>query len=101
MKCKYAFTFLGYERIARNHNVGLVNLSDDKSEKVEVKAGDSTFHFRVPNTIKNADVKNQHSKNQVFNSHKNLMRLEKRLWLQPPNLINSAAKIAVVNPKSI
>lgn len=57
MKCKYAFKFLGYEKMAKNHNVGLVNLSEDKGEKIEVTAGNQHFHFTIPQTIKNVDLR--------------------------------------------
>lgn len=57
MKCKYAFKFLGYEKLAQDYNVKLINLSEDRSEKVEVKVGNQHFHFMMPQTIKNADLK--------------------------------------------
>lgn len=57
MKCSYAFKILGYEKMARHHNVILVNLSEDKTEKVKVEAGGQHFHFRVPLTIKSADLR--------------------------------------------
>jgi uncharacterized protein (DUF362 family) len=57
MKCKYAFKFLDYEKMAKNHNVRLVNLSEDKSEKVEVTVGNEHFHFMIPQPIKNADLR--------------------------------------------
>ena len=57
MKCKYAFNFLGYEKMAENHDVTLVNLSEDKSERVEVSAGGQSFHFMIPKTIQNADLR--------------------------------------------
>ena len=57
MKCKHAFKILGYEKMARNHNVRLVNLSEDKSERVEVSAGGQSFRFIVPQTIQNADLR--------------------------------------------
>lgn len=57
MKCKYAFKFLGYEKMAKKHNVRLVNLSEDKSEKVEVTVGNEHFQFMTPQTIKNADLR--------------------------------------------
>ena len=56
MKCDYAFTMLGYEKIAKKNNIKLVNLSMDDSEKVNVVVGDQSLHFRVPQTIKNADL---------------------------------------------
>jgi len=57
MKCKYAFKFLGYEKLAQDYNVKLINLSEDRSEKVEVKVGNQYFNFMMPQTIKNADLK--------------------------------------------
>jgi uncharacterized protein (DUF362 family) len=57
MKCKYAFKFLNYEKMTKNHNVRLVNLSEDKNEKVEITAGNEHFHFMMPQTIKNADLR--------------------------------------------
>lgn len=57
MRCKYAFKILGYEKLAKDYNVNLVNLSEDKSEKVEVTAGGQHFEFMMPETIKNADLR--------------------------------------------
>jgi len=57
MKCKYVFKFLGYEKLAKDYNVKLVNLSEDKSEKVEVKVGNKRLNFMRPQTIKDADLK--------------------------------------------
>ncbi len=57
MKCKYAFRILGYEKMALRHDVKLVNLSEDKSKKVEVLAGGQSFHFMLPQTIQNADLR--------------------------------------------
>lgn len=57
MKCKHVFRFLGYEKMAREHNVRLVNLAEDKCEKVEVIAENQHFHFMMPQTIKEADLR--------------------------------------------
>jgi len=57
MKCKYAFKFLGYEKLSQKYNVRLVNLSEDKSDPVEVTAGGQSFSFMVPRIIQNADLK--------------------------------------------
>jgi uncharacterized protein (DUF362 family) len=57
MKCKYAFKFLGYEKMAKNYDVKLVNLSEDKSEKVEVTVQNEHFEFMLPETIRNADLR--------------------------------------------
>lgn len=57
MKCKYAFKLLGYEKLAQDHNVNLVNLSEDRSQIVEVTAGGQNFHLKVPRVIQEADLK--------------------------------------------
>lgn len=57
MKCKYAFKFLGYEELTKSHNVKLVNLSEDKGEKVEVTVQNEKLEFIIPKTIKNADLR--------------------------------------------
>jgi uncharacterized protein (DUF362 family) len=57
MKCKYAFKMLGYEKLAKEYNVKLVNLSEDKSDNIKVTAGSQSFCLKVPHTIKNADLK--------------------------------------------
>jgi len=57
MKCKHAFKFLGYEKLAQKYNVSLVNLSEDKYDNVKVTAGGQSFNLMVPHTIKDADLK--------------------------------------------
>lgn len=56
MKCKHAFKFLGYEKLARTYGVKLVNLSDDKSQRVQVTVKDERLEFMLPETIRNADL---------------------------------------------
>jgi uncharacterized protein (DUF362 family) len=56
MKCKYAFKYLGYEKLAKDCNVNLVNLSEVETEKVTVKVEDEVFEFSVPRIIRNADL---------------------------------------------
>lgn len=57
MKCKHAFKFLGYEKIAEQYQVKLVNLSEVEAEPVKVKVGNRNFKFMVPKIIKNADLR--------------------------------------------
>lgn len=57
MKCKYAFKYLGYEYLAKKYNINLVNLSEEISEKVNVKVGNENLHFMIPNVIKDAELK--------------------------------------------
>ena len=57
MKCKYAFKYLGYEKLAKDYNVSLVNLSTVEAEKVAVKVADGVFEFMVPKIIRDADLR--------------------------------------------
>jgi uncharacterized protein (DUF362 family) len=57
MRCKYVFRMLGYEQLAKNHNVRLVNLSEDFFETVQVKVGKQSFKLPVAKTILQADLK--------------------------------------------
>jgi uncharacterized protein (DUF362 family) len=56
MKCKYAFKYLGYEKLARDCDVDLVNLSTVETEKAAVKVADEVFEFIVPKIIRDADL---------------------------------------------
>ncbi|MDH5460093.1 MAG: DUF362 domain-containing protein [Candidatus Bathyarchaeota archaeon] len=57
MKCKYAFKFLAYEKIAKQHNIKLVNLSEEEAEPVKAKVRNQNFSVTVPQIIKNADLR--------------------------------------------
>lgn len=57
MKCKHVFKLLGYEKLALNYNVNLVNLSEDQCNTVEVVADGQNFHLKVPQIIQKADLK--------------------------------------------
>ena len=57
MKCKHAFKFLGYERIAKQFDVKLVNLSELEAEPVEAMVRNQSFNFMVPQIIKKADLR--------------------------------------------
>jgi len=56
MKCKYAFKYLGYEKLAKDYNVNLINLSEVEAEKATVKVVDGVFEFSVPKIIRDADL---------------------------------------------
>ena len=51
MKCKYAFKILGYEKLAKDHKVKLVNLTEDQSQTVNVTAGKYSFKIMVPKKL--------------------------------------------------
>jgi len=57
MKCKYAFKFLGYEKIAKQYHVELVNLSEAEAKPAKVKIEDQNFNFMIPQIIKDADLR--------------------------------------------
>jgi uncharacterized protein (DUF362 family) len=57
MRCKYAFKMLGYEKLANNYNVNLVNLSEDQYDTLCTTAGTYSFNIMVPKTIQEADLK--------------------------------------------
>lgn len=57
MKCKPVFKFLGYEKIAKEYNVKLVNLSEAEAEPVKVAVENQSFNFMVPKIIKDADLR--------------------------------------------
>jgi len=56
MECKYAFRMLGYEKMAKEKGVKLVNLTNDQAEKVKVTVRNKTRQFSLPKTIADADI---------------------------------------------
>jgi uncharacterized protein (DUF362 family) len=57
MKCKYAFRLLGFEDLIRDYGVSLVNLSEDKTQKVHIGVNGRDFSFLMPDTIRSADLR--------------------------------------------
>ena len=57
MRCKYVFRMLGYEKLAQEKSVRLVNLSEDQSGSVDVSCNGKNYNFLVPKTISDADLK--------------------------------------------
>ena len=57
MKCKHALKFLGYEKIAEQYQVKLVNLSEVESEPIKVKIMDQNYNLMIPQIIKDADLR--------------------------------------------
>ena len=57
MKCRHAFKMLGYERLASQYNVKLVNLTEDQSDVASVTIEGRVFRLRVPRTIRDADLR--------------------------------------------
>lgn len=57
MKCKHAFKFLGYHKLAQDYGVKLINLSNEKSDPVKVTAAGQTFNLMVPRIVQNAQLR--------------------------------------------
>lgn len=57
MKCKHAFRMLGYEKLAQEYDVNLVNLCEVQSDPVEVTAGNESFRFMLPRIIRDSDLR--------------------------------------------
>jgi len=57
MECKYAFTMLGYTKLAEDSKVKLVNLSEDPCQTVKIQAGGQSFDVMIPRTIQAANLK--------------------------------------------
>ena len=56
MKCKYAFKTLGYEKMAGDKKVKLVNLTDDNIESANITVRKRSFQFSLPRCIAKADL---------------------------------------------
>jgi len=57
MKCKYAFKILGYEKLAQDYGVNLVNLAEDKTDNVQITVNGHDFNLLLPDTIRYADLR--------------------------------------------
>jgi len=56
MRCEYAFKMLGYEDLAKEKGVTLVNLREERNQNVEVRIEDTYCRFRIPRTIQRSDL---------------------------------------------
>lgn len=56
MRCKYAFKMLGYEKMATEKSIELVNLTDGKTLKTTANINNHSREFHVPQTIADADL---------------------------------------------
>ena len=57
MRCKYAFKMLGFEKLAQQKNVRLVNLSEDQNSNVDIDCNGCNYSFSVPKSIADADLR--------------------------------------------
>lgn len=56
MRTKHAFLMLGYEKLAKEKKVELVNLSNDTLEKKIVQVNHHTITFKVPQSLLKVDL---------------------------------------------
>jgi uncharacterized protein (DUF362 family) len=56
MRTKYAFKALGYEKLAKEKKVGLLNLSNDVLVDKSVRVGGKELLFNVPQTLLKSDL---------------------------------------------
>jgi len=56
VKFKYSSKILGYEKMSKEKNVKLVNLTEDSNEEVKVRVANHSYTFLLPSTIKDADL---------------------------------------------
>jgi uncharacterized protein (DUF362 family) len=56
MRTKYAFSILGYRRLADKKNVGLVNLSEDELVEKTVRVNGREIAYKVSELLLNADL---------------------------------------------
>ena len=57
MRCKYAFRMLGFEKLAEEKNVELVNLSEKENDSVDLQCNGNNYNFMVPRIIREADLR--------------------------------------------
>lgn len=56
MRTKYAFTMLGYDKLAKEKNIELFNLSNDILDEKEVQVNGRTIKFKIPTSLLKSDL---------------------------------------------
>lgn len=56
MRTKYAFAILGYDKLAKEKNVELFNLSNDALDEKEVQVNGRTIRFKIPVSLMKSDL---------------------------------------------
>jgi len=56
MKCKHVFRMLGYDRMTKEKDVELINLSEKKSKIVDLKVNGLPLRFHVPEIFYESDL---------------------------------------------
>jgi uncharacterized protein (DUF362 family) len=57
MRCAHAFRLLGYEKMAKEKGVKLVNLSKDETDEAEITVNGKALKLALPRTITQADMR--------------------------------------------
>ncbi len=57
MRCSYAFKMLGFEKLAQERNVRLVNLSEEENDNVSIACNGKNYDFMLPKIIRDANLK--------------------------------------------
>jgi len=56
MKCKYAFKMLGYDRLAEDKRVRLINLAKEEYQFFDIEINDWYLRFRIPKILLESDM---------------------------------------------
>ncbi len=56
MKCRYVFKMLGYDKLAKEKNVRLINLCEEKSKQQGVTINGRSFQFSIPELLLESDL---------------------------------------------
>lgn len=56
MKCQYAFRMFGYDKIAKEQGVNLINLCQEKSNQTEISINGCSLKFGVPELLVTCDL---------------------------------------------
>ncbi len=56
MKCRHSFRMLGYTKMAKDRNVTLVNLTNERVRNMSVEVNRESFSFGVPELLLEADL---------------------------------------------
>jgi uncharacterized protein (DUF362 family) len=56
MRCEHAFRMLGYEKLAEQKKIRLVNLANDRARNTSVTVHKMSFHLLLPTSVAEADL---------------------------------------------
>ncbi len=82
MRCKNVFNMLGYDKMAAEKNVNLVNLTEEKFKVVNKRIGGQSFKFHIPELFSEADLVVNVPKPKYMDIVKIRLRTQEFLWMQ-------------------